>query len=73
MRQVRQQVARIGGEGDLLRAGLREDSRPSHMSVLRNRRFVEGKGRRYIDSVDGSPQPYGLTTLTTLNSAAAGA
>ena len=39
------------------------------MTVLWNRKFVDGRGRRYMDSVDGSPQPYGFTTLITLNSA----
>jgi len=42
------------------------------MMALWNRRFVEGRGRRYMDNVDVSLQPYGLATLTTLNSAAAG-
>jgi len=42
------------------------------MRVLKNRRFVDGKGRRYIDNVDGSLQPYGLMTLTTVNSAVGG-
>src|ERR1700676_5098348 len=42
------------------------------MRVLRPRRFVVGSGRRYIDNVEGSPHPYGFTTLATLNSAVPG-
>jgi len=49
-----------------------EDPRPSHITVLRNRKFVVGSGRRYTDSVDVSLQPYGFSTLTTLNSAFSG-
>src|SRR5205085_2872509 len=40
----------------------KEDSRRSHITVLKNRKFVDGKGRRYIDKIDGSSQPYGLAT-----------
>ena len=41
-----------------------DDSRPSHMTALRKRRFVDGNGRRYIDAaVSGAPQWYGSSTL----------
>src|ERR1043165_1157576 len=49
-----------------------DDSRPSHIRVLRNRRLVDGRGRRYMDNVVVLLQPYGLLTLTTVNSALAG-
>jgi hypothetical protein len=42
------------------------------MIVLKNRRFVDGKGRRYIDKVAESLHPYGFTTPTTVNSAFGG-
>jgi hypothetical protein len=42
------------------------------MTVLRNLRFVEGSGRRYMESVAVSLQPYGFWTLTTVNWALAG-
>jgi hypothetical protein len=34
--------------------------------------LVAGSGRRYIESVEVSLQPYGFWTLTTLNRALAG-
>src|SRR5690242_19819133 len=50
-----------------------DDSRPSHMTALRNRRFVEGSTRRYIDAaVSGAPHPYGSSTATITNSAPSG-
>jgi hypothetical protein len=43
------------------------------MTVLKNGRFVDGSGRRYIDaSVNGAPHLYGSSTSTIVNSAFAG-
>src|SRR5512146_1499201 len=49
------------------------DSRPSHITVLRNRRFVAGSGRRYIDAERRLiPHEYGSSTESIANSAFAG-
>ena len=46
---------------------------PSHMTALRKRRFVDGKGRRYIDAdVSGAWQWYGSSTFSMTNSAPIG-
>jgi hypothetical protein len=50
-----------------------DDSRPSHITALRNRRFVAGSGRRYTESdVRGRLQSYGSSTSSIANSAPAG-
>src|SRR5262245_55519799 len=42
------------------------------MSVLKKRRFADGKGRRYTDKSEVLLQSYGFVTLTTSNSAPEG-
>src|SRR5262245_64077382 len=49
------------------------DSRPSHMTALKKPRLVDGRGRRYIETVPaGAPHWYGSSTLSTTNSAPGG-
>src|SRR5439155_17980772 len=55
-----------------LEAGSRKVSRPSHMSVLRKLRFVDGRGRRNSDRSLALACPYGSSTATSTNSAFAG-
>ena len=46
-------------------------SRPSHITVLRKRRFAAGRGRRNSDSSRALAYPYGSLTWTSSNSAPA--
>src|SRR5262245_2580019 len=48
------------------------DSRPSNMTVVKNRRLVDGKGRRKSDSSLALAKPYGSSTPISANSAPAG-
>ncbi len=48
------------------------DSRPSHITAVRNRRFVAGGGRRKSESCVALAKPYGSSTFTSANSAPAG-
>ena len=41
------------------------DSRPSHITALKNGRFVAGNGRRYCEITLVSLQAYGLLTAVT--------
>ena len=50
----------------------RKVSRPSHMTVERNCRFVVGSGRRKSDSSAALAKPYGSSTATSSKSAVAG-
>src|SRR5262245_54743729 len=50
-----------------------EDSRPSHITALKNPRLVDGSGRRYIEAaVSGAAQRYGSSTDSMTNSAPSG-
>ena len=51
--EVEKEVAGIGCIGDFWAPVWVDDSRPSHMSVLRKRRLAEGSGRRYIERTSG--------------------
>src|SRR5688500_18906023 len=48
------------------------DSRPSHMTVVRKRKLVVGSGRRNSDSSRAVAKPYGSSTADNSNSAPAG-
>jgi hypothetical protein len=50
----------------------RNVSRPSHITVLKKRKFVEGSGRRKSDSSSALANPYGSCTDSSSNSAPAG-